>query len=369
MSSVSVRFIFSNFRRFFFITWLILVSFIVVIDLLASFIDYLNYGLKVPQILLAFLYNIPTITVFCMPFAALFSSAYLFGKMNNDGELLGFMTLGYSIFRLVIPQIIFSSVLCLTNFVLAETITITSINKRQDILEYIHTKDKPSFIVFKGTKSIFYADQYIESESQFLDITIILFDENQPFIQRVDANDGVWTGEGWLLTNVRILNTDNTTDAVHIPEMVWDGQPTLSEINLSVKGQYTANLIEAYQQIRLLRQNGMPYRSELLNFLRRFSGPFTVILYSLIPLVLTLRRGSGVLHSCMTHFAVACIYTIVNMIFAIWARNGIINAFQAATLPFIISVLTIFGIYLYRGSISVQVNISKKIKDRFLSQQ
>lgn len=363
--NISHRHMLVNFIRFFLISWLILVIFISMIDLLGSFISYLNYGLKLQQIFMASVYHVPTIASFTMAFAVLFSSAYLFGKMMNDGEMLGFMTLGYSFFRMIIPQILLSLFLCLFNFAFTETVAIPNINKRYKILEYVKRKERPSFIVFKGTKSIFYAEKYIESESQFQDVTIIMFDENGKFLQRVDANDGNWTGENWLLTNVRILNIDKKIDAVYISDMIWDGQPTLNDINLSVKPQYDATLIEAYQKIALLKKNGMPYRSELLNFLRRFSQPFAVILYAFIPLVLQLRRGAGVLYSGMIHFAVVCIFIILNMIFGIWARNGSISTVYAVTLPLFIMLLSIFGAYTYRELIDIQLTLFKRYREFF----
>lgn len=343
------KYLLGNFLRFFFITWLILSAFISIIDILASFVNFLNYGLTVKQIFMAFIYHIPSIAVFCMPFSALFSSAYLFGRMNNEGELLGFMTLGYSTLYLIIPQFLFSFLLSFINFSLAETIGITSMNKRYEILAHIKQKEAPSYVVFKGKHSIFYAEKYLEGESQFQDVTIIIFNEQEQFVQRVDANYAVWNGENWLMDNVRILNIDNKIDAVHIPEMIWDGQPALDEINLSVKsGQYDTNLMEAQQQIKILKKNGMPYRTEMLNFLRRFAKPFTVLLYTLSPLVLILQRGRGVLYSGMAHFFIAALFTILNMIFGVDARNGSLNAFYATWMPFVWIGGAIFSIYFFR---------------------
>ncbi len=343
------KYLLGSFLRFFLITWIILTLFISIIDILASFINFLNYGLNAKQIFMAFIYHIPSITVFCMPFSALFSSAYLFGRMNNEGELLGFMTLGYSTLYLIIPQFLFSFILAFSNFMLAETVGITSMNKRYEILAHIKQKDTPSYVVFKGKYSIFYAEKYIEGEAQFQDVTIIIFDEQEQFVQRVDANFAVWNGKNWLMDNVRILTIDNKSEAVHIPEMIWDGQPALDEINLSVKrGQYDTNLMEAQQQIEILKKNGMPYRSEMLNFLRRFTRPFVVLLYTLSPLVLILQRGRGVLYSGMAHFSIAAMFTILNMIFGIDARNGSLNTFYAAIMPFVWIAGAILIIYLFR---------------------
>lgn len=346
---IYAKYLLGSFLKFFFIIWIILSLFISIIDLLSSFINFLSYGLTTLQILKAFIYHIPTITVFSMPFAALFSSAYLFGRMNNDGELLGFMTLGYSMLYLVVPQFIFSFVLAFGSFVLAETISITTMNKRYEILSHIKRQDEPSYVVFKGDSSIFYAEKYIEEESQFQDVVIIIFDEEKQFIRRVDANYASWNGEHWQMDSVRILNTDNKTEALHIPQMVWEGQPSLDEIKFSLrKGRQDLNLKEARQQIEILKKNGMPYRMEMLNFLRRFSKPFTVLVYTISPLVLILQRGRGVLYSGMAHFSIAGAFTILNMIFGIDARNGSLNTAYASWMPLFWTGASILWIYLFR---------------------
>ncbi|MGL4524182.1 MAG: LptF/LptG family permease [Spirochaetia bacterium] len=340
--TVSSRFILINFIRFFIVAWMILVSFVSLIDLLNSFINYLNYGLSVKQILLAFLYNIPSIMSLTMPFAGLFASSYLFGKMNSELELLAFMTLGYSIRRLILPQILIGLLLCLGNFILNESLAVPTMNKRLKILEYIEMGQKPSFIVFKGENSVFYAERYIEAEETFEEIMIIIFTEEQHLLQRVDARYAIWTGENWQLKEARVLNIDNTIDAGHLQDMVWDGQPTIGEIHLSVRGQYNTTIIEAHQQIQLLKQNGMSYRSELLNFIKRFISPFSMVLYIMTPILLRVKKNSGIILSTMSHFAVAAIFTVLNMITGISARNGNMDVFYATIAPFAIVSVSIF---------------------------
>ncbi len=138
-----------------FISTFLIAIFLLLMQFLWKYIDDLvGKGLEINQIIQLLFYASARFVPLALPIAMLLSSLMVFGKLGENYELVALKASGISFFRILMPFLIFVSIISYTSFLFSNYIMPIA-NLKNASMIYDIQKKKPAFNIKEG---IFYND-------------------------------------------------------------------------------------------------------------------------------------------------------------------------------------------------------------------
>ena len=177
-----------------------------------NFFKDFDVGIEVP-ILLSLLY-IPNLLYNAFPFVILLSGIWFFQKIKKTEEIIAMKVSGMSNFSIIlIPGIL---VILLGIFFITSINPITSLLvKKYETIKGSYEKDKDYLAAItengiwikekNSNKNNIIRSSYLEKES-LINVSIYKFDQNNNFIERVEAKSANIKSLKWILKDVKITD-------------------------------------------------------------------------------------------------------------------------------------------------------------------
>jgi len=348
------KYIVKNFIPVFFIALFMFVFILILIDLFANLIRYINNEVPVLAILKISFYFIPKCISYAMPISILFAAAYTLGDLYAKNELTVVFSSGIPFWRLCVPLIAIGLASSFFSFFLEDLFVIPSLKIKNELSRLalrLHVSESNSDIVIKANNgNTIYSVDYFDYSRLILN-GVIINESNDAgdFILRIWAASADWKNDHWEFKNASIYQYEdgilrvkplgeNTSYNVH---------PDIFRRNSVIVEELPA--MEAKHLINDLRLAGLPYLKETANYYHRFSFSSA----SLIVMILSVSMGGRfrkniLLMSLFTSLTVAVVYYVAEMLSMTMAGLNYIPPVVGAWFPVLIFLF--IGALLIRGA-------------------
>ena len=282
-----------------------------------------------------------------MPIAIMFGVIMSIANLYQNNELVAIFTSTISIYKFVVPLIVFNILLSLFMIFMDSYVVIPSFRYRENLYEFLtKTGDTGNYITIKGEDNYFWnVEEYVSSRNMLKNIIIIKISDDYRVIKRVDASSAIYTDDGWLFSSGAIIEWDNKGEITASTKFY---KKTISELkekpeifrNVFKKSDYDIERMtinEAKERLKLLTRLNIEHNDELLKYYKKFSFPFTLLVVCLFAIgVSTLSQRNILILSLFFSIGLAIIYYIMQMILDVLASAGNMPPIVGAWLAIII---------------------------------
>ena len=301
-----------------------------------------------------FVYQTPRFVYFVIPMSVLVSALVTVGVMTKNSELLVLRACGISLYRAMVPLVLFGVLASLTLFALQERV-LASTNREADRLEaQIRGWSEQSTQLTQhwrvGTAGQFYLfDVFDPKSGRFSRMHVYDVDQeawrlrsityvNEVVLQRQTAQAGaaaVWKGrKGWY----RELSPKRRGEDVEVRyEVIGERAMALEpsqyfESSVPLPDQMTFGELRSYiSQLRASGASAIPYLVELQ---RKVAFPMVTLVMTLIAVPFAITTGRrGALYGIGIGIVLAIVYFIVMTVFVAMGEGGLLTPFLAAWAP------------------------------------
>jgi LPS export ABC transporter permease LptG len=288
------RYILSEISKMF----LLILSGIVVFILISTMLDEMGVLLRHKPawtvVYNYFLFKIPFLVAEAMPFALLLSILYVFSQLSRYNELIAIKSAGIDFNSVTLPVLVFAFFLSLASFALNETVISYTSEKanyiKENIIEKRTSGDGQSRYHLAKLGSggrVFYIRYFDGLLGIMKDICILKLDRDFNLLERLDAKEGTWHKDKWVLTSgvTRAYkdNSEISATAFNSYDLIISDTPEAFVVKRrSPEETLTINIVTLSKHIKILKESGFKYQEELVNYHLKFAFPFASLILALL---------------------------------------------------------------------------------------
>jgi len=296
------------------------------------------------QIISYFLLNIPMILSQMIPVATLLGALLSFGLLSKNSEITAMKANGVSLYRISLPVIAVSIVICIVVFLVSEFVTpytnqrvkhikLVEIQKREQLGSF-----KQNQIWYRGKSGIYNFSMFDPLTNTLKGIRIYLFDRDMNLYERIDAKEAKWEKEQWVFKDLLVTTFPESAfpSLEKISSRVIDLAEEPSDFMTVQKETTEMSLVELHDFIRKTRSEGydtIHYRTDMHG---KIAFPLVSLILAIIGISFSMRseRSGGVAQSIGAGIIIGFSYWIVFAfavslghagtlppVFAAWAAN------------------------------------------------
>lgn len=352
--SIINRYVLKQFIRYLVICLAVLIFIYIIINLFDNLGKFLAKNATFFDILLYYLYLVPSYAVLLIPVASMIAVFLVFGIMTKHRELLILKTSGLNVNRLFTLLLITGVIIAAMTFAFQETVGVWAqarrIEHEESNINRRPTRNyswRRNFFYYGENNWIYYIRKFDGRNNSVDNIILWQTGEDNRIKQRIDAPYGRYD-EMWSFENatVRIFDTLGQEEIIKhaflkMPELREKPRDLLQRI----KPAEEMNFMEIASFIRKRQKAGQDIVKEKVELNYRFSYPFITIVLLLItlPISLVLRRG-GIAVGLGISVGLSFVYWGFIQSSRAYGVAGVINPVLAAWLPNI--VFGVFGLIL-----------------------
>uniref|UniRef100_A0A7V0Z5Q4 YjgP/YjgQ family permease n=1 Tax=candidate division WOR-3 bacterium TaxID=2052148 RepID=A0A7V0Z5Q4_UNCW3 len=343
------KYVLSNFLRYLLFSLLILIFIYIIINLFDNLGRYLSRNIPFKDILIYYLYLIPSYTVLLIPVAAIIGVFFIFGYMTKYRELIALKAQGMDINNLFIIILIAGLFISIFTFVFQETVMVWAQAKMtKHKMTKIDKRPSPvgakryNFFYYGENNWIYYIKGFNPKDSTLNNVMLYKVDENRRIIKRIDAKGAKFIGY-WQFNNATVREFD-TLDNEQIYHYTILDMHELKEkpvdFSRTPKPVEEMNFIELSQFVKKRLRAGEDVAKENVELNYRFSFPFITLILLLLclPISIVLRRG-GIAIGLGISIVLAFVYWGFIQSCRAYGYTGIMNPVLSAWLPNIIFII------------------------------
>lgn len=330
-------------------------------------------GLPVAIAFQVFLLKMPDFIVLAFPMSMILTTLMVYGRLSSDSELIALRSCGISIYRLVIPAVIFSFFVTGLTFAFNELIVPAANYRASYTLENALNQDEvpirennifyPEYRRVRLPDSdkkanvlvrLFYAEEFENGEMQ----GVTILDRSQEGItQIISSESAVWnpTQTTWDFYEGTVYLVDPDGSYRNIAR--FDHKELhLSRAPLDLASEDREygemNIAQAKEYLQLMKMSGDQKKviKTQVRIQQKYALPFVCVVFGLLGASLGSRPGRT---NRATSFGVSVMiifaYYLLSFITGAMGQKAILTPFMAAWLPTLLG-LGVAGFFLYRTS-------------------
>lgn len=264
------------------------------------------------------LLKLPEVGQILFPFAILFGAMFTFWQLNRRHELVVCRSAGFSVWQVLTPV--------LTTALFIGVVQVGAINpvgalllSKYDQLErsYLTRNDsqiaifkegvwlRQGFVHSKGAPGrqdgyvIFHADKIQQTDWRLNSVTVLYFDQDDSFLQRLDADNAVLERGRWLFNDVVLHNPEGKIER-HDSYMLGT-ELTIEDVQDSFASPGTMSFWQLPSYIKVLEETGFDASSLRVHYHSLLAQPFLFVAMVLLAATVSMRpprlRGGLILFS------------------------------------------------------------------------
>ena len=284
-----------QFLELFLLCYIGFIGIFVVVDLVGRLSAFIDRGVGPVVILMFYLWSIPYFSVLILPMAMLLASLFCFGGLARFGELTAMKAAGASLYRLVVPVLSVSLLICVCAFFLTDWV-MPEANRRRSAVERgrkpVFKKPILSQVVLRDIDGqILSVGRYTRAEKKGQQVTLDKY-EGRKLVLKIRAEEIVWQGEGWELKDGEVRRfSDQGGESVRRFEDFSAGTITLGPEDLARESRPADQMSykELTNFIKRKIRNGEQVTRDLVGLHLRLAFPFAGFVMVLFGIPLSSR--------------------------------------------------------------------------------
>ncbi len=330
-------------------------------------------GLDIGIATQVFLLKMPEFVVLSFPMSMVLTTLIVYGRMSSDSEIIALRSCGISIYRLIVPTLIFSLFITASMFVFNELIVPASNYQASITLERALHRDRLPI----QEDNIFYPEYRrvpIEDSDEEITILVRLFyaqhfdgkymkevtilDKSQQGITQIISSDSaVWNGkqQSWDFFNGTVYLIDSQgsyRNIVRFDHKELKLPRTPLDLANRRRRYDEMNIVQTHEYLELVKVSGDQQRilKTKVRIQQKYALPFVCVVFGLLGAALGSRPQRT---NRATSFGLSIIiifsYYLLGFITGALGQKGIISPFLAGWIPIGIG-LGASGLFLYKTS-------------------
>jgi lipopolysaccharide export system permease protein len=329
------RYVIKEYCKLFLLILFSFTALFLIIDLFERMRMFLSHDATFYQMLSYLFFMIPMIMSQAIPVAAMLSSLITFNMLSKYSEILAMKANGISLYRISLPVIIISGIICILYFLVNEFITPYT-NERAAYIKIVEIeKEKPlgSFkqnqIWYRGKDGIYNFKMFDQTTNTLIGITINYLDKKFLLQMRIDAEKAQWRDNQWVFQNVMItkLQAGQFPSLEWIPIKVVDLPEKPIDFSTVQKEADKMGYTELRKYIKKLQDEGY----DATRYLVDMHGKVAFTLVSMILVIIGIsfslmksERSGGIMQSIGVGIVIGFSYWIVHAFAMSLGRSGTI---------------------------------------------
>jgi lipopolysaccharide export system permease protein len=348
------RYLLRQFFPIFLIAVSMFVFLLLLIDLFANLIRYLNNEVPFGMIMRISLFFIPKSISYAMPISLLFAAAYTLGDLYARNELTSVFSSGIPFWRFSLSLVMVGLLASVFSFFFDDIFVIPTLKTKNELSRRAlrqHVTESNSDIVIKARNGrLIYSVDYFDHERLILNgIIIVEKDDRGEFISMIRAPSAHWRDTYWSFNNAVIYPLeDGDVGYYRLPYMTsYTEHPEIfrrKAVNVEELSARDAGLL-----VKDLRDAGLPFTQAQANYYHRFSFALTPLIVMILSISMGGRFKKNILlMSLFASLSVAVVYYVAEMLCMTMAGLNYIPPIIGAWFPVILFIF--IGIVLLRGA-------------------
>ncbi|MBU2053699.1 MAG: LPS export ABC transporter permease LptG [Proteobacteria bacterium] len=316
------------------------ISLFLIIDFFEKIRMFLSNQAAAGQMASYFLFRIPTILAQILPAAVLLSSLITFGVLSRYSEITAMKANGISLYRISIPILLISAMVCLLVFLLNEWITPYA-NERAEYIRKIEVQKQKSMGIFKqdqiwyrGQRGIYNFRLFDPERNRLQGITIHYLDREMNLTMRLDAEWGEWQEDRWIFHNLLItrFQSGEFPTLTRVKQQAVDLPERPSDFRVVQKSADAMGYFELKRYINKLRAEGYDATRYAADLHGKVAFPLVGIILAVIGICFSLRseRSGGIAQGIGAGLIIGFSYWLVFAFGMSLGRSGALPPLIAA---------------------------------------
>ena len=330
---------------------LILASLILLIDL----IENLRFAGKWPQAdfgdaITLTLLRVPSLAQALIPFVFLFGSIWMFHQLNKRSELSVMRSAGLSVWRLVGPAAAIAALCGVIIIAIVDPVSSQMLSYAEALKAQKQGKSRNLVKIFddgiwlrqrdENSHVIINAQSYDPARGSLDDVTVWRMSPTNQFIERIDANEALLSGQTIELHDALISGAGEAGQP-RIPLYAISTPLTSADLNERVQAPETVSLWRLPRFVKLAQTAGLPTVQYRIRFHDLCATPLKLLAMVLIAAAFSMRpvRMGGQLRLIILSIGAGFLLYIVSEISTALGESEIAPVILAAWSPAVIATL------------------------------
>jgi lipopolysaccharide export system permease protein len=344
--SIIDRYVLKHFVRYGIICLGVSIFIYIVINLFDNLGKFLAKNATVIDIMLYYVYLIPSYAILLIPVASMIAVFLVFGIMTKNRELLVLKTSGLSVDRLFYLLLMAGSLIVIGTFVFQETVGVWAQSRLiEHEQEQINRRPKRqdlwrrNFFYYGENNWIYFIRKFDGRINTVDDVILWQTTDDNKIRQRIDAAhgrfDSIWVFEDATVRTFDTLGHETVTKHFVLEMAELAEKP--SDFMKKIKPPEEMNFLEITAFVKKRQRAGQDVAKEKVELNYRFSYPIITLVLLLItlPVSVVLRRG-GIAVGLGISIGLSFLYWGFIQSSRAYGVAGILDPFLAAWLPNII---------------------------------
>ncbi|MCL2802140.1 MAG: LptF/LptG family permease [Treponema sp.] len=348
------RYLLRQFFPIFFIAISMFGFVLIIIDLFANLVNFMQNDVSVSIILQITMYFIPKSLTYALPISLLFAAAYVIGDLYAKNELTSIFSAGIPFWRFSIPFVVVGFLASVFSFYFDDSIVIPATKIKNDMTRRAlgrQVTERNSNIVIKTNDGrLVYFIEFFEYDGLIINnVTIVETDEKGKFISQIRAPSAEWKETHWEFRNALIYQYEEGILRVS-PLGIntsYNEHPDVFKISGVIFKELPAK--EVKQLVSDLRRSGYPYYEAQTDYYHRYSFSATPLIVMMLSVSMGGRFKKNILlMSLFTSLVAAVVYYVTEMLSTTMAGYTYIHPAVGAWFP--VCLFIAIGISLIRST-------------------
>jgi lipopolysaccharide export system permease protein len=355
------RYIASEFLKVFFICLLGFILVALLVEITDKMKYYFQYNPSGWLMLKYFLVKIPGYLFFAMPLGILMGGMLSLLMLARHSEIIAMQANGIDALSIARPVVLIGIIASAIMFVANESLIPWS-NRYSEYVQNVEIAGKQDTTYFRSDEiwmrssdSIIHIQRFDTSKKVPEKITIVRWDENYDFVERIFAEKGKWWRNHWLLYGVN--RTSRTAGGGFQVENLPSVEAPLNKSPDDFERVETLanemNLLQLGAYIDRLEEEGQAPTRYMVDWHNKIAFPLSCLIMSALSIPFAIKinpRGGGVAIGLGLSLVIAFSYWIVHSIAIALGHGAYIPPMAAAWAPNVIFGLTGTILLLHAGT-------------------
>lgn len=338
--SILDRYIIREFSKLFSLVIASFVSLYLVIDFFEKIRMFSSNNATSSQIGCFLFFSFPMVVSQSLPIAVLIASLLTFGLMSKNNEITAIKANGISIYRVSIPILILSIIVCIMAFLMNEFVT-PHTNRTAEYIRLVEIQKqkklgafKQNQIWYKSRNAIYNFKTFDPEKNVIQGISISYLDENYSVLKRIDARDAIWKDHKWEFKNLLITTfpKDHVPVVVKVSVMLIDLPEEPSDFLIVQQDTETMGFLDLRDYIKKIKSEGYDATRYEVDLQGKIAFALVSIIVAVLGISFSIKweKSGGIAQGIGIGIMIALSYWIVYAFSMSLGRSGTLSPLIAA---------------------------------------
>ena len=289
------RYVLVEYLRTFVLALIFFIGLVIIVRLLDKDIKRFDEDVSYLTAVQIVLFKAPRRIMEVIPLASFLAVFFVLGRKVQNNELAAMQTAGISVYRLLIPILVFMLLVCIAFVIFYDQVASPAYHRANQLQKKIRLRRSRN-VVFKGQHNRWFYIQNLDLENEKIDrMTIYELDQNDKIIRQIFANSATWSPSQWHLSKGYVRHFEGASEIAYESFLTKQIERSEEPERFAGSNKHLAAMTigELRQQIKYKQIAGQVSRREEVKLYHKIAYPFAAFVVILIGAPISIRFGGA----------------------------------------------------------------------------